>query len=98
MKNKINENEEKKHPSDNNNDNDRQQGMNDDAFDKDKNSNNSRSLAPDEWDLIYTKFTLHLLNATKRSRRQPQPCDSQVKEGKGKAAKNAWISHQTELR
>lgn len=28
--------------------------MNDDAFDKDKNSNNSRSLAPDEWDLIYT--------------------------------------------
>lgn len=46
-----------------------QQRMNDDAFDKDKNSNNSRALAPDEWDLINTRVHFASLWDTQRQRR-----------------------------
>lgn len=58
--------------------------MNDDAFDKDKNSNNSRSLAPDEWDLIYTSslciFIRDAENATKDNHRRQRHWNEEKKE------------------
>lgn len=44
-----------------------QQRMNDDAFDKDKNSNNSRVLTPDESDLINTRVHFASLWDTHRN-------------------------------